>query len=67
MPTVAQAFKCVQICQMLSNFYQTIHLFRYDDSFKTVFILARNQRDEETQVIIFDNGIWRFIDDETRL
>lgn len=54
---------------MLSNLYQVIYLFRYDLKHKTVFILAKNQNDndEELQIIIFANGIWRFIDDETRL
>lgn len=67
MLTVEQAFSCVRVCQMLSNLYQAIHLFRYDSKLKTVFILAKNQNDEELPIIIFSNGIWRFIDDETRL
>ena len=69
MLTVEQAFSCVRVCQMLSNLYQVIYLFRYDLKHKTVFILAKNQNDndEELQIIIFANGIWRFIDDETRL
>ncbi len=52
---------------MLSNLYRTIHIFRYDQSFKTVFILTKNQSGEELQIVIFPNGLWRFIDDETRL
>lgn len=67
LPTVEQAFSCVRVCQMLSNLYQPIYIFRYDPTFKTVFVLARNQNDEELQIVIFPNGIWRFIDDETRL
>lgn len=67
MPTVEQAFSCVRVCQMLSNLYRTIHIFRYDQSFKTVFILTKNQSGEELQIVIFPNGLWRFIDDETRL
>jgi hypothetical protein len=67
--TAEQAFSCVRVCQMLSNLYQAIYLFRYDSKLKTVFILAKNQNDidKELQIIIFANGIWRFIDDETRL
>ncbi len=67
MPTVEQALSCVKVCQMLSNLYQQIYLFRYDSNFKTIFILARNENNEELQVVIFANGIWRFIDDETQL
>ncbi|MGK7892193.1 MAG: hypothetical protein AB4372_00675 [Xenococcus sp. (in: cyanobacteria)] len=67
MPTVEQALICVRVCQMLSDLYQPIYLFRYDINFKTIFILARNQNNEEIQIVIFANGIWRFIDDETRL
>ena len=67
MLTVEQAFSCVRVCQMLSNLYQAIHLFCYDHKLKIVFILAKNQNNEELQIIIFSNGIWRFIDDETKL
>ncbi|MDJ0580688.1 MAG: hypothetical protein QNJ66_11780 [Crocosphaera sp.] len=67
MPTIEQALSCVRVCQMLSNLYQQIYLFRYDSNFKTIFILTRNENDEELQIVIFSNGIWRFIDDETQL
>ncbi|ACB52461.1 hypothetical protein cce_3113 [Crocosphaera subtropica ATCC 51142] len=67
MPTVEQALSCVRVCQMLSNLYQQIYLFRYDSNYKTIFILARNDNNEELQIVIFANGIWRFIDDETQL
>lgn len=67
MPTAEQALGCVRVCQMLSNLYSTIHLFRYDPNYKTVFILARNQFDEEMEIIILPNGLWRFIDNETQL
>lgn len=40
MPTAEQAFACVRVCQMLSNGYQPIHVFRYNPNTKTVFILA---------------------------
>ncbi|MGB5768940.1 MAG: hypothetical protein WBM32_03585 [Crocosphaera sp.] len=67
MPTVEQALSCVRVCQMLSNLYQQIYLFRYDSNFKTIFLLARSENNEELQIVIFANGIWRFIDDETEL
>ncbi|MGQ9873559.1 DUF6888 family protein [Leptodesmis sp.] len=40
MPTAEQAFVCVRVCQMLSDGYQPIHVFRYNPNTKTVFILA---------------------------
>jgi hypothetical protein len=67
LPTVEQALSCVRVCQMLSNLYQQIYLFRYDSNFKTIFLLARSENNEELQIVIFANGIWRFIDDETEL
>ncbi len=67
MPTIEQALSCVRVCQMMSNLYHQIYLFRYDSNFKTIFILTRNENDEELQIVIFANGIWRFIDDETQL
>lgn len=50
----------------LISFPPTIHIFRYDQTYKTVFILAKNQNNEELQIVIFPNGLWRFINDETR-
>ncbi|HEY9704038.1 MAG TPA: hypothetical protein V6C58_16430 [Allocoleopsis sp.] len=67
MLTTEQAFSSVRVCQMLSNLYLAIYLFRYDPNLKTVFILAKNPNNDELQIIIFPNGIWRFIDDETKL
>ncbi|WP_412973432.1 DUF6888 family protein [Pseudanabaena sp. PCC 6802] len=40
MPTAKQALACVRVCQMLSNGYQLIHVFRCDRNTRTVFILA---------------------------
>ncbi len=40
MPTVAQAYASVRVCQMLSNFYQPINVFRYDIKLKTIYIQA---------------------------
>ncbi|MDV2998804.1 MAG: hypothetical protein N5P05_000410 [Chroococcopsis gigantea SAG 12.99] len=52
---------------MLSNLYAPIYVFRYDEFYQTVFILAKNSFDQEIQVVIFPNGILRFIDDDTQL
>ena len=62
MPTVEQAMACVRVCQMLSTSYQSIHLFRYDNSTGEVFIVAG--ANETIEIRVFRNGLWRFIDDE---
>lgn len=48
---------------MLSNGYQPIHVFRYSQNTKTVFILAGVT--ESVEVLIFPSGRWEFNDDET--
>jgi hypothetical protein len=62
MPTRKQALASVRVCQMLSNGYQPIHVFRYNQNTKTVFILAGVT--ESLEVLIFFDGQWRFNDDE---
>ncbi|WP_390370022.1 DUF6888 family protein [Crinalium epipsammum] len=57
-PTNAQAQACLRVCQMLSNSYRNIELFRFDDETGIVFILAG----EDIQIIIPPNGRWRFLD-----
>lgn len=56
MPTVQQAFECVYICQMLSNLYREIVLFRYDSTTKEVYILTG----DNNQIVIPPTGNWRF-------
>ncbi len=58
MPTTEQALACVRACQMLSNGYQPIHVFRYNQTTKIVFILAGIT--ESLEVLIFADGQWRF-------
>ncbi|MHC5823540.1 MAG: DUF6888 family protein [Nostoc sp.] len=65
MPTAQQALACVRVCQMLSNGYQPIHVFRYNQNTKTVFILAGMT--ESLEILIFSDGQWEFNDDEARL
>jgi hypothetical protein len=60
MPTNEQAQACVRVCQMLSNGYQPIHLFRYNPKTKRVYILAGAT--ESIQILIPENGKWRFVD-----
>lgn len=62
MPTAEQAFACVRVCQMLSNGYQPVHVFRYNPTTRTVFILAGVT--ESLEILIFADGQWGFNDDE---
>jgi hypothetical protein len=56
-PTNEQALACVRVCQMLSNYYRDIQLFRYDTQTGEVYIMAG----EELQIIGPRNGQWRFL------
>jgi hypothetical protein len=51
-PTNEQAQACVRVCQMLSNTYKDIHLFRFDIQTKDIYILAG----ENLQIIVPHNG-----------
>ncbi|MEG4282632.1 hypothetical protein QUB68_05855 [Microcoleus sp. A006_D1] len=57
-PTDEQAQACLRVCQMLSNCYRDIQLFRFSDRTGVVFIFAG----EELQIIVSPNGDWRFLD-----
>jgi hypothetical protein len=61
-PTAEQALACLRVCQMLSNCYRDIQLFRFDDQTGEVYIFAG----DELQIIVSRNGLWRFLD-ETEL
>ncbi|HAG83950.1 MAG TPA: hypothetical protein DCL61_23075 [Cyanobacteria bacterium UBA12227] len=61
-PTDEQAQACLRVCQMLSNCYRDIQLFRFDDQTGDVFILAS----DELQIIVPRSGNWSFVD-ETEL
>jgi hypothetical protein len=58
-PTPAQALACLRVCQMLSNSYLDIHMFRFNDIKGYVYILAGY----EIEIMIFPSGEWRFIDE----
>lgn len=60
-PTFEQALSCMRVCQMLSNYYQSINLFRYDNSRKIVYIIAG--ANDEFKIVIPPNEVWEF--DET--
>ncbi len=46
------------ICQLLSNLTQPIWLFRYDSTYKYIFLVA--DREESLEITIFENGSWEF-------
>lgn len=58
-PTPEQNSAAVRVCQMLSSLYQDIHLFRYDDIKKEIYILAG--KDDSLEIVIYPNGDWEFI------
>ena len=57
-PTNEQAQACLRVCQMLSNCYRNIEIFRFDSQTKIVFIFAG----EDLEIIVPPNGLWRFLD-----
>ncbi|WP_366146293.1 hypothetical protein [Crocosphaera sp.] len=59
MPTEKQAITCLEICHRLSNLLQPIYVFRYDNTFKTVYILAGDT--ETIEILVYANGNWRFV------
>ncbi|WP_414652707.1 DUF6888 family protein [Gloeocapsopsis dulcis] len=48
---------------MLSNCFQPIHLFRYDDSTGRVFMIAGVT--ENLEIVVYSNGFWEFADEQT--
>jgi hypothetical protein len=61
MTTIEQALACIRVCQMLSNGYQPIYVFRYNENTRTVFVLAGMT--ESLEILIFPDGQSRFNDE----
>ena len=61
-PTDEQAQACLRVCQMLSNYYRDIQLFRFNAQTIKIYIFAR----DELPIIVSRNGLGRFVD-ETEL
>ena len=59
--TLEQAIKSVELCQSLSDLYQDIVLFRFDDLKGEIYILAGRN----IEIIIYANGVWEFLPNET--
>jgi hypothetical protein len=60
LPTVAQAYGGIYVCQMLSNLYQPINVFRYDANLKTIYIQAGIM--DQFAIIVNEQGIWKFVE-----
>lgn len=58
MPTQAQAFQSVILCQWLSNGFQPIYIFRYDSKYQTLYIQAGTT--EDIAILIYPSGEWEF-------
>ncbi|NJM89848.1 MAG: hypothetical protein HC847_24575 [Hydrococcus sp. RU_2_2] len=58
MPTEKQKDTAIFVCQLLSNLYQPINVFRYDKRIKTLSILAGIN--DSLEIVINENGFWDF-------
>ncbi len=59
LPTAEQNFTSVYVCQMISNLYRSIELFRFNPRSGVIYVFCS----EEIQVVITPDGIWRFVDE----
>ena len=59
LPTDIQAKISVFVCQMLSNAFQPINVFRYDRKLETLYIQAGV--DDNLGIIIDKDGEWEFV------
>lgn len=57
--TQKQADTAIFLCQLLSNLYQPIQIFRYDRKLRTLYIQA--DRADEIAAIISPDGNWNFV------
>jgi hypothetical protein len=58
LPTEQQKDAAIFVCQLLSNLYQPISLFQYDNRLKKIYILAGIN--DGLQILIKDDGNWDF-------
>ncbi len=59
MPTPQQANQAIFLCQLLSNLYQPIQIFRYDQKLKTIYIQAGPV--DGIALIINEDSNWDFV------
>jgi len=59
LPTQSQCYTAIFVCQLLSNLYQPIQVFHYDQKLKTIYIQAGIR--DEIAIVIDEEGIWEFV------
>jgi hypothetical protein len=59
LPTQEQSNTAIFLCQLLSNLYQPIQVFRYDRKLKTLYIQAGTT--DDIAIIIKEDGNWDFV------
>lgn len=59
LPTRKQSDTAIFLCQLLSNLFQPMQVFRYDQKLKTIYIQAGTS--DEIALIIEENGNWEFV------
>ncbi|PZV14971.1 MAG: hypothetical protein DCF21_12190 [Leptolyngbya sp.] len=59
MPTYRQLLAAASLCQVISNFYQPIQLFRYDPRLQSIYIQAGEL--DDIALIIDEAGEWEFV------
>lgn len=55
-PTEKQLYKCFCIMQSLSNILCNVEVFRYDNKYRKVYILAVTSLGQEIQIEINSDG-----------
>jgi hypothetical protein len=59
LPTQQQLVTAAFLCQLLSNLYQPVQVFRYDQRFKTIYIQAGIN--DDIALVIDEDGSWEFV------
>jgi len=59
LPTQQQLVTAAFLCQLLSNLYQPIQVFRYDRRFKTIYMQAGIN--DGIALVIDEDGSWEFV------
>jgi hypothetical protein len=59
LPSKPQSDSAIFVCHMLSNFFQPIQVFRYDQILQTIYIQAGTN--DGIALIIDNKGNWEFV------
>jgi hypothetical protein len=60
--TAQQAMASVQVCQMISNLFRAIYVFRFDETRSSIYIqFGTPDKTDELEIEIYFDGEWRFI------